>query len=167
MGFVRRRFGPDVAMRLFVRLAAAVLTLTTALPMVAALSAGAADAAEPACSRPLDPDRRTVYKFRNGGETLGYGQLVVQATAANPHRYCIRFQTGGRTVTHGWSEADYIRSGGSCTSTGMGKGDGGYQSGGYNTERTVRDGRCLAMTFSIRSDGAWYSATFLRWNDPG
>lgn len=154
-------------MRLFPRLMAALLALTLALPVAATLSAGPADAAATACNSPLNPDRRTVYKFTRGGDTLGFGQLVVQATAANPHRYCIRFQTGGRTVTHSWSQADYIRSGGDCTSTGQGMGDGGYQTAGYTTERTVRDGRCLAMTFSIKSGGVWYSASFLRWNDPG
>ena len=68
-----------------------------------------ANAATDACREPLNPDRRTVYRYTNGSDTLGFGQVVVTATKADGHRYCMRIGFGGRTVVHSFSQASYLR----------------------------------------------------------
>jgi hypothetical protein len=118
-----------------------------------------------ACQQTLDPARRTEYRFTaSDGDVLGFGQLVVQATTANPHRYCVRFQTGGRTVTHSWGQADHRRANGACGAQIGASGSGTYQSGPYARTVVVQDKTCHYESFAIRSGGRWFTARFMRYN---
>lgn len=147
-------------MRLTAALATTALAATTLTLAATASPAVAADA----CSMTLDPDRRSVYKLTNGGEALGFGQVVVQATQAQYHLYCIRFQTGGRTVTHSFSQSSKVRENGACTTDLGGLGSGVYTTGGYTSSMQVPDRECTYRSYSIRSDGRWWTASFMRYN---
>ena len=45
-------------------------------PTGSAVGPERANAATDACRAPLNPDRRTVYRFTNGQQTLGFGGLL-------------------------------------------------------------------------------------------
>lgn len=131
----------------------------------AASGATAQAAAYNACSQPLNADRRTVYKLTNGSSTLSYGQMVVTATKEFYHRYCVQLQTGGRTVTGSYGNAEYRRTNGACGEQLGALGTGTMQTGAFNRTMTVRDQTCQTQSFAIRHDGRWYSATAMRFND--
>lgn len=158
-------------MRLTSALVTTSLAVTLAVPVTvvaAATSATSAGAATTACQATLDPARKSVYRFTRSGTTLPYGQVVVQATKANPHRYCVRFSTGGRNVFAASSNGGYVRSGGECRATGQAAGDSGYYTRGFSSDLQVADGTCVGLSYSIRDNGVWYSTIrILRWNDKG
>lgn len=140
--------------------AVGVIGLTIVGPGVIGASAGAATA--DACSQQLNPDRREVYQLTNGGDTLSYGRLVVTGTVANYHRYCVQFQTGGRTVTGSTGKATYVRVDGVCGRQLGAAGSGAGPMRGAQTTMIVADNTCEAVSFSIKDGGRWYSASTIR-----
>lgn len=152
-----------------------IATLTATTPVIgftaligsgsAASGATAQATTYNACNEPLNADRRTVYKLTNGSSTLSYGQMVVTATKEYYHRYCVQMQTGGRTVTGSYGNAEYRRTNGVCGEQLGALGTGTIQTGAFNRTMTVQNGTCETMSFSIRHDGRWYGATAMRYND--
>lgn len=135
-------------------LVAAALALPLAAGAVVAPTA-AAQSTPDACAQALDPDRRAVYGFKNGGRSLGFGRVVVTATKANRHRYCISVQFDGRTVTHAFGQSGYERRNGEWVNVG-GLGDSGYRTGSYRRSMQVPDKYRIDHSFSVRSGGRWY-----------
>jgi hypothetical protein len=145
---MRIRTGPPLAL--------AVATL--ALPLVAgavAAPAASAQTTPDACAQPLNPERRSVYRFKSGSKTLGFGRVVVTATKANPNRYCHRIDFEGRTVFHGFGESGYERRNGAWVNVG-GLGDSGYEATSYTRTVQVPNHYRIDRTYSIRSGGRWY-----------
>ncbi|MGH3649009.1 MAG: hypothetical protein ACRDTM_17750 [Micromonosporaceae bacterium] len=142
---------------------ALVATAPLASASTRSATATATAATYDACQQPLNPDRRSIYRLKNGGDVLSFGRVVVTATKQYYHRYCVQFQTGGRTVYHQWGQAGYERTNGSCVYVG-GKGSGAYWTGGYHRTVIVPDKWCTQESYSIRYGGKWYTATFLRYN---
>lgn len=151
-------------------IAGMVMALGAVAPSVSAPAApgltAQASAATAACSLPLNPNRRMVYKLKNGASTLSYARVVYTATQQNRHRYCIRFQTGGRIVTHSWGRADYPRLNGVCGTKQLGAmGSGTYRTGSYQLDLTVRDKTCVFQGFAIKRDGKWFATPrIMRYN---
>ncbi|MGH3735370.1 MAG: hypothetical protein ACRDT6_07065 [Micromonosporaceae bacterium] len=116
-----------------------------------------------ACNQTLNPDRRQVYRLTNGGNVLSYGRVVVTATQRYYHRYCVKFQTGGRKVLHSWGQAGYNRIDGRCEYEGA-KGSGAYWTYGYKRTVIVPDKYCIRESYSIKHNGKWWTASFLRYN---
>jgi len=114
-----------------------------------------ADAAKNACQEPLNPDRRTAYRFTDRGKTLAFGQVVMTATKADGHRYCVRIGFGGRTMLHEFSQASYLRRNGRWVYEGA-LGSGAYRTGGYTQSVQVRDKTRSDRTFAVRHKGRWY-----------
>lgn len=150
-------------MRLTSALLTSALALSLGVPATVVATATPASAAE-ACSLPLDPDRRTAYRLKNGTDVLPYGQVVVQATRDQYHRYCVRFSTGGREVVHSFSMSSEVREGGACTTQIGALGSGAYRTGGYTHDMRVPDGECEYRSYAIRADGRWYTARIMRYN---
>lgn len=135
-------------------LAAAALSLplvgaTVAVPVAAAQST------PDACAQPLNPDRRSVYGFKNGGRTLAHTRVIVTASKANAHRYCIQVQFDGRTVTHAFGQTTYERRGGRWVNVG-GLGDSGYRATSYSLTMQVPDKTRIDRSYSVKSGGRWY-----------
>lgn len=145
---MRTRTGTSLA------LAAATLALPLAGAAVVAPSASA-QATPDACAQPLNPERRSVYRFKNGGRTLGYGRVVVTASKADGHRYCIQVQFGGRTVTHAFGQTTYERRNGTWVNVG-GLGDSGYRTSDYSATLQVPDKTRIDRSYSIKAGGRWY-----------
>jgi hypothetical protein len=116
-----------------------------------------------ACSVPLNPDRRSVYKFKRGTSTLSFGQVVVTATRDYYHRYCVQYQTGGRNLWTSWNLADAPYNGGCGSYIGR-MGSSGSWSTGSSSTLTVPDKTCIKDTYGIKSGGLWYYASFVRYN---
>lgn len=136
-------------------LVAAVLASATVLALPAAPAI--AGTSPEACDQPLNPDRREVNRFKAGDAVLPYGRVVVQATQANPHRFCIRLTLGGRTVTFNTSKSSDVWRDGRWVSEGA-AGSGTYRlSRGYTQTLTVRRGHRENATYQIRDNGRWYS----------
>lgn len=140
-----------------------VIGLTVVGPGGIGAPGGSAVAAtSDACSQQLNPDRREVYQLTNGGDTLSYGRIVVTGTAANYHRYCVQFQTGGRTVTGSTGKATYQRADGVCGRQLGAAGSGPGQMRGFESTMTVADNTCEAVSLSIKDGGRWFSASAVR-----
>lgn len=118
-------------------------------------------AAGDACDERLDPDRKEVYKYTNGKKTLGFGRVVVQATEAQYHRYCVKVQFGGRTPLNAFGESSDLRRDGEWVNEG-GLGFDFEAGGGYNRTIQVRDKSRINMNFSIKRDGRVYSTVRIR-----
>jgi hypothetical protein len=145
------------AMRPFPRSPVALVLAALALPAVtgaAAAPAGAATTPD-ACEQGLDPDRRSVYRFKDGRTTLGFGRVVVTATKADRHRYCIQVQFGDRKVFHGFGMSSYERRGGEWVNEG-GLGDSGSRGGSYTQTMQVPNRTRIDRSYSIRHEGRWY-----------
>lgn len=142
----------------------ATAPLASAAVAPATKSGTATAAIYDACKDTLNPDRRTVYRLKNGSDVLSFGRVVVTATKRYYHRYCVQFQTGDRTVYHSWGQKDYDRVNGTCVSTGMGKGSGWYWTRAYNRTVIVADKKCTRESYSIKYGGKVYTASFLRYN---
>jgi hypothetical protein len=145
------------AMRPFPRSPVALALAALAVPVVAgatAAPAGAATAPD-ACEQQLNPDRRSVYRFKDGRATLGFGRVVVTATKADRHRYCIQVQFGGRTVFNGFGLSSYKRVDGKWVNEG-GMGDSGGRGGSYSSTMQVPDRTRIDRSYSIRHGGRWY-----------
>jgi hypothetical protein len=108
-----------------------------------------------ACRQQLDPDRRSVYRFKDGDATLGFGRVVVTATEADRHLYCIKVQFGGRTVFNGFGLSSYKRKDGKWVNEG-GLGDSGARGDSYTQTMQVPDKTRIDRSYSIRDDGRWY-----------
>lgn len=115
-----------------------------------------------ACSVPLNPDRRSVYRFTNSGYTLSNAQVVVTATRDYYHRYCVQFQTGGRNLWTSWNVADAPYNGGCGSYIGR-MGSSGWSSGSSDT-MIVPDKTCVKRTYGIKYSGVWWYASFVRYN---
>jgi hypothetical protein len=158
--------------KLFVAvIASVVMALGAAMPSVAASAAPAQGPTAQAsvynpCSAKLNPDRIQEYKLWNGLRALSFVHVKVGATLQYRHRYCVKFRTGGRTVTHSYSRADYVYKSGGCSSEQIGaKGSGVHQSDGYNLGLIVPDKTCVFMRFAVKLGGKWYKTKLiLRWN---
>jgi hypothetical protein len=146
------------AMRLLRRSPVALALAALAVPVASGTAAAPAVAASPpdACKQALNPDRRSVYRFKDGGTTLGFGRVVVTATKAHRHRYCIQVQFGGRTVFNGFGESGYERRDGKWVNVG-GLGDSGSRGGSYTQTMQVPDKYRIDRSYSIRHEGRWYS----------
>lgn len=143
----------------------AVVVVGGLVVLLGVLAPGSPAAAVAACDQQLDPARRTVYRYTApNGDVLPYGQVVVHATAANPHRYCVRVQTGGRTVFLASGDALYRRVGGVCGEQIGARGDPGSRSGPYELTAVVPDRTCFVGTFAIRDGGRWFGVEFMRYN---
>jgi len=142
------------ALRSPLALAAAVLTLPVA---AVAVGAPAATAQTPpdACAQALNPDRRSVYRFKSGGRTLAVGRVVVTATKANRHRYCVQVDFQGRRLFNGFGESGYERRNGKWVNVG-GLGDAGSVGRSYTQTMQVPDKYRIDRTYSIRTGGRWY-----------
>lgn len=114
-----------------------------------------------ACQERLNPDRRAVYKYTSGQRTLGFGQVVVQATAADRHRYCIKVQFGGRTPLNAFGQSTDVRRDGKWVQEG-GLGDGFAARSGYTRSVEVRDRSRINLTYSIKRSGRVYSTITIR-----
>jgi hypothetical protein len=135
---------------------ALVLAPLAVLVLAGATAAPAGAATTPdACQQRLNPDRRSVYRFKDGGTTLSYGRVVVTATKADRHRYCIQVQFGGRTVFNGFGMSSYERRDGKWVNQG-GLGDSGARGDSYTQSMQVPDKTRIDRSYSIRDDGRWY-----------
>jgi hypothetical protein len=145
------------AMRRFPRSPVALVLTALAVPVVAGAAAAPAGAAQApdACEQQLNPDRRSVYRYKDGGTTLGFGRVVVTATKANRHRYCIQVQFGGRTVFNGFGLSSYKRVDGTWVNEG-GMGDTGARGDAYTSTMQVPDKTRIDRSYSIRHEGRWY-----------
>lgn len=135
---------------------------TTVGTAPAAAAASTAAAEYDACAEELNPDRRKVYRLKKGTKKLSFGRLVVQATEQFPHRYCVRFQTGGRTVKHAWSMAEHERVDGVCGEQLGAMGSGTYRTGAYTRTIKVAKGICRYEAYQIKHKKRWYTARFMR-----
>jgi hypothetical protein len=134
------------------------LAAALALPLAAgtvAVPAASAQTPADACAQALNPDRRSVYRFKDGSKTLGYGRVIVTATKANRHRYCIRVDFGNRTVFHAFGESGYERRNGKWVNVG-GLGDSGSKATSYTQTMQVPDKYRIDRSYSIRTGGRWY-----------
>jgi len=149
-------------MRQFIATVVACAAMVMGLGAIAASPATAAEA----CSMALDADRRTVYSLKDGsGRVHPFAKLIVTATASNYHYYCKNFKTNGKTVTHSWSKASYKRLNGVCGTEQLGAiGSGTYRTSGYKSSLTVPDKTCVYESYSVKYDGRWYTARFMRYN---
>ncbi|MDO9410460.1 hypothetical protein [Patulibacter sp.] len=145
-------------MRIRTRTPLALAAVTLALPLAGGavtVPVASAQSTPDACAQALNPDRRTVYRMSNGGKTLGYARVVVTATKANRHRYCIQVQFDGRKLFHAFGQSSYIRRNGTWVNEG-GLGDSGYRTGSYTKSMQVPDKRRIDQSFSVRVGGRWY-----------
>lgn len=144
-------------MRPFRRSPVALALAALAVPVVAGTVAAPAGAAtQPdACQQALNPERRSVYRFKDGDTTLPFGRVVVTATKADRHSYCIRVGFGGRTVFNGFGLASYKREGGKWVNEG-GLGDSGSRGDSYTQSMKVPDKTRIDRSYSIRHEGRWY-----------
>jgi hypothetical protein len=134
------------------------LTLAAlAVPVVAGAAAAPAGAAQApdACEQGLNPDRRSVYRYKDGGSTLDFGRVVVTATKADRHQYCIQVQFGGREVFHGFGMSSDKRVDGKWVNEG-GLGDSGSRGESYTQSMQVPDKTRIKRSYSIRHEGRWY-----------
>jgi len=139
---------------------ATALTLAVG-PTGSAVGPERANAETNACRVPLNLDRRTVYRFTNGQQTLGFGQVVVTATKADRHKYCIRVGFGGRTPLNAWGESSYLRRDGKWVYEGS-KGSSTTRTGGYTLSPRIRDKTRTDYGFSITRNGRVYSTITIR-----
>lgn len=125
-------------------------------------SAGAAEV--DACAQKLDPERRAVYRFRNGDRTLRYGRVVVTATTASPNRFCIRVDLDGRTLLHRFSMGSDIRKDDKWVVEG-GLGDSGYRTESYTFTQQIRPRTRQRRSYGVKVGGRWYdTVSFTRTN---
>lgn len=154
-----------------------VLALSAVLAVVAGLLAAPVSSAAPstastsaapvdACSRPQATERKKVYRFTNGDQTLGFGRVIVTPTLQNKHLYCVRFQTGGGKVRNSYSSAERRRDENGCGEALGGLGSGPQTTGAYNRTLLARKGICHYESFSIKSDGVWWTVSFMRFRLP-
>ncbi|MSW50445.1 MAG: hypothetical protein F2817_06090 [Actinobacteria bacterium] len=145
-------------MRLPRRSSLALAAVTLAVPLAGAtvaVPAASAQTGGDACKQALNPERRSVYAFKNGSRKLGFGRVVVTATKADRHRYCISVQFDGRRVFNGFGQSGYERRDGRWVNVG-GLGDTGARGGSYTRTMQVPDRYRIDHSFSIRSGGRWY-----------
>lgn len=143
-------------MRLSRRSPVALALTALAVPVVAGAVAAPAGAATPdACAQTLNPDRRSVYRYKDGKKTLAFGRVVVTATKADPHRYCIEVQFGDRKVFNGFGLSSYKRVDGKWVNEG-GLGDAGSRGASYTQTMQVPDKTRIDRSYSIRYGGDWY-----------
>jgi hypothetical protein len=145
------------AMRPLPRTPLALVLAALAVPAVAGAAAAPAGAAEQpdACEQQLNPDRRSVYRFKDGRETLDFGRVVVTATKADRHRYCISVQFGDREPFNGFGMSSDKRVDGRWVNEG-GLGDSGARGPSYTRSVQVPDKTRINHSFSIRHEGRWY-----------
>jgi hypothetical protein len=138
-------------------LALAAVTLTVPLAgATVAVPPASAQTGGDACKQALNPDRRSVYTFKNGSRKLGFGRVVVTATKADRHRYCMSVQFDGRRVFNGFGQSGYERRNGKWVNVG-GLGDSGAPGVSYTRTMQVPDRYRLDHTFSVRWKGRWYT----------
>jgi hypothetical protein len=156
---------PSMRIRTRTPLALAVVALAT--PVAAgtiAAPAAVAQSTPDACAQPLNPDRKSVYRFKNGARTLGYARVVVTATKASRHRYCIQVQFDGRTLHHAFGQTTYERRNGAWVNVG-GLGDSGGPARSYSATMQVPDKIRIDRSYSVRVGGRWYrTITVSRYN---
>lgn len=147
-------------MRRSPRSSALLVLAALAVPAAAGAVATPATAAtsDDACAEALNPDRRSVYRFKRDGGTLWYGRVVVTATRADRDRYCIQVDFGNRTVFHGFGMSGYERRDGRWVNDG-GLGDEGSRGGSYTQSMQVPERYRIDRSYSIRHDGRWYRTT--------
>ncbi|WP_022928853.1 hypothetical protein [Patulibacter americanus] len=144
-------------MRPFPRSPVALVLAALAVPVVAGAAAAPASAATApdACEQALNPERRSVYRFKDGGSTLDFGRVVVTATKADRHRYCIQVQFGDRKVFNGFGMSSDKRVDGKWVNEG-GMGDSGSRGESYTATMQVPDKTRINRSYSIRHEGRWY-----------
>lgn len=141
------------------------MLILPALLLGALLAPLSAAAAGNACQERLNADRKVVYKFTNGDRTLGFGQVVVQATSRDRHRYCVKVQYGGRRplVSNGVSTDKRVN--GAWVQEGA-RGDSGFSAARPGTfTLQVRDKKRENLNYAIKTGGRVYrTITISRFN---
>lgn len=148
------------------------LVSATVLAVMGALlsvfsAATPAHAAFDACAAVLNYDTQVIYKLKNNGDTLSFGNMTVTRTKYYPNRYCVHYSTSNRYVQRIDGRVDLtLRSDGSCPVPG-GYGGGGYPSG-YSYKKTVivADNTCSRLYFNIYYGGKYWTASTYRRNLP-
>jgi hypothetical protein len=133
----------------------ALVVAALAASVLAGAAAAPASAALDACDQPLNPERRSVHRFKADGTTLPYGRVVVTATKADRDQYCIQVQFGGRTVFNGFGMSAFKRKNGKWVNEG-GLGDSGSRGDSYTQSMQIPEKTRIDRTYSIRDDGRWY-----------
>lgn len=146
-------------MRTVPRSTLALVVAVAAVPVstgAVATPAAVAQDAPDACDQALNPDRRSVYRYKDGRRTLPFGRVVVTATKADRHRYCIRVQFDGRRVFNSFGLSSYLRRNGKWVNEG-GLGDSGSVGPSYTQTMQVRDKTRIDRSYGIRYRGRSYS----------
>lgn len=146
-------------MRSVPRTSLALVVAIAAVPVSAgavAAPAAVAQTTPDACEQALNPDRRSVYRYKDGKKTLPFGRVVVTATKADRHRYCIRVQFDGRKVFNSFGLSSYVRRNGRWVNEG-GLGDSGSVGPSYTQTMQVRDKTRIDRSYGIRYGGRSYS----------
>ena len=132
---------------------------------LAALAAPAsAQAAGDACKESLSTAGSYGPFTTTAGKRLGFGQLTVNATTANPHRYCVRIKLGSRTVTYQRYSNTYAQAAngawrkiGEATSPAT-------TTRSFTQTLAVQKDRRKNVRYGLRVNGVWYYATVSREN---
>jgi hypothetical protein len=155
-------------MRFIPRSPLALALVAVAAPTSVALAAAPAAVAQSttdACKKDLNPDRRSVYRFKDGKRTLGFGRVVVTATKSDRHLYCFRVDFDERRVFNSFGESGYERRDGKWVNVG-GLGDSGSVGGSYRQSMAVPDKYRKDRSYAIRHEGRWYRTISISRRNP-